>query len=46
MRYKEKIIILFFLIILKLYFVCKIFIKFKVIKYKKKFIKKFFIKIF
>ena len=47
MRYKDKMIILFFLIILKLYFVCKIFIKFNVIKYNKKnLLKKNFIKIF
>ena len=47
MRYKGKMIILFFLIILKLYFVCKIFIKSKVIKYNKKnLLKKILIKIF
>ena len=47
MRYKDKMIILFFLIILKLYFVCKIFIKFNKIKYNKKnLLKKNFIKIF
>ena len=47
MRYKGKMIILYFLIILKFYFVCKIFIKSKVIKYNKKnLLKKILIKIF
>ena len=47
MRYKGKMIILYFLIILKLYIVCKIFIKSKVIKYNKKnLLKKILIKIF